>query len=473
MGQYINMLGREKIMRISKVGKTIEKYRMLEKGDRVVVAVSGGPDSVLLLHVLNELRSDFNLVLIVAHMDHGIRGVESKKEWMFVESLASQLGLPFESRSVDVPALKKAERLSTQQVARDARYKFFLDTLKKFGAQKVALGHNADDQAETVLMRFMRGAGTKGLCGIPPVRDGVFIRPLIEIERRDIECLLRRDGIEFVTDSSNKDNTYLRNRIRNTLIPILMKEYNPGIVKSLVHTSEIFRKEDEFLERLACDHFSRTRLSGDHKAVTLDISRLQESEEPIQVRVLRKAIECFSGNLKRISFKHMESIMSMLSGRSGNKSLSLPGGTLIERRYNELIVRRDAEIRSFCYSFSQLPQHVRLEEIGKDVEFKIITPGGNLRMDINPNVAFMDYDRIKFPMVIRNFEEGDRFQPMGLKGTKKLKDLFIDCKIPRSVRKQIPLLLFDGVIAWVMGLRIDHRVMVRDFTSGILKVKIF
>lgn len=459
-------------MLISKVNSTIDKYRLLEKGDRVVVAVSGGPDSVFLLRALNELTKDLNLTLIVAHLDHCIRGTASKRDCRFVEDLAKGLGLPFESRSVDVPGLKKAERLSTEQAARRVRYNFFMDTLKGFGAQKVAMGHNADDQAETVLMRLIRGAGVKGLCGIPPIRDGIFIRPLIEVRRSEIETFLKTNGIEFVIDISNKEDIYLRNKIRNSLIPLLMREYNPGIVQSLIQTSEILRKEDQFLNKIAFDLFSQSRVYGGDKSVTLDISHLRKLDESMQIRILRKAIDSFSGNLKGITFKHFESILLMLCNREGNKFLNLPRGILIERRYNELIIKREEKERPFYYSFSQIPCFVRLEEVGKNLEFKIISPDYRLKLDIHPNIAFMDYDQVRFPIIIRSFREGDRFQPMGLKGTKKLKDFFIDTKTPKSIRKRVPLLVFDDLIAWVIGLRIDHRVMVREYTKEILQVRI-
>lgn len=460
-------------MLISKVRRTIEKYRMLEQGDRVVVAVSGGPDSVFLLHALKELREDFNLTLIVAHLDHCIRGMEAKRECRFVEDLANSLHLPFESKSIDISALKKTEKKSTQQAARDARYEFFIDTLKKFNAQKVSLGHNADDQAETVLMRLIRGAGTKGLCGIPPIRDGIFIRPLIEVQRSEIKGFLRENRIEFVIDSSNRENVYLRNKVRNSLMPILMKEYNPGIVQNLIHTSEILRKEDEFMEKLVLDLFSRICVSRGKESLTLNILYLKDLEESIQVRVLRKAIESFSGDLKRISFKHMESLMGILSSEGANKSLSLPGGIIVEKRYNELIIRREVKATPFYYSFYEIPNYVRLKEIDKEVELKVIPQKEDLNLNVDPKVAFMDYGQIKFPIVIRNFREGDRFQPMGMEGTKKLKDFFIDNKIPKSIRRQIPLLLFNNLIAWVMGLRIDNRVMVRECPAEILQVRIF
>jgi len=320
---------------------------------------------------------------------------------------------------------------------------------------------------------LIRGAGNKGLCGIPPIRDGIFIRPLIETRRSEIEGFLRENRIESVIDSSNRENVYLRNKVRNNLMPILMKEYNPGIVQNLIHTSEILRKEDEFLEKLVLELFPRICVSRGKGSLTLNILYLKDLEGAMQVRVLRKAVESFSGDLKRISFKHLESVMKMLSGEGANKSLNLPRGIIVEKRYTELIIRREIKETLFYYSFSEIPHCVRLKEIGKEVDFKVIPQKKHLNLNVDPNVAFMDYGQIKFPIVMRNFREGDRFQPMGMEGTKKLKDFFIDNKIPKSIRREIPLLLFDNLIAWVMGIRIDNRVMVRECPAEILQVRIF
>ncbi|MFH1624418.1 MAG: tRNA lysidine(34) synthetase TilS, partial [Pseudomonadota bacterium] len=282
---------------------------------------------------------------------------------------------------------------------------------------------------------------------------------------------LRKNGIEFVIDSSNRENIYLRNRVRNTLMPILAKEYNPGIVQSLVHTSEILRKEDEFLDRIASDLFSKVCVSGEKQSVTLDVIHLRNLDESMQTRIVQKAIKSCLGDLNRVTYEHLESIAGILSGRGANKYLNLPRGLVVEKRYNELVIGKKAGEISFHYSFSKIPHLVNLKEIDKKVEFKIIPRNEHVNLSVDRKVAFMDYGQVKFPIVIRNFREGDRFQPMGLKGTKKLKDLFIDSKIPKSFRRKIPLLVFDDLIAWVIGLRIDHRVMVRDCTREILEVR--
>jgi tRNA(Ile)-lysidine synthase len=460
-------------MIISKVIDTVEKYRMLQEGDRIVVAVSGGPDSVFLLYTLNELKDDMNLTLIVAHVDHCIRGEESKDECRFVKNLADRFDLPFESQSFNVPLIKKAMRVSTQEAARNVRYEFFMNTLRKYNAKKVALGHNADDQAETVLMRLLRGTGSKGLCGIHPFRDGIFIRPLIEIQRSEIRRFLEDSGVEFVIDSSNKEDIYLRNKIRNRLMPVLINEYNPNIIQSLVNTSEILRKEDEFLDMLADEHLSDIRIYRDKKSIALDILRLKDLDESMQIRVLKRTIELFSKDLRYIGFKHLESIVRMLFRTGSNKSLNLPRGICVEKRYNELVIREETRGKDFFYSFNQIPDHIRLKEPGKDIEFSVIKPTECLDIGLDPDVAFFDLKLVRLPIIVRNVKEGDRFQPMGLNGTKKIKDFFIDCKIPRSIRRQIPLLIFDDLIAWVMGLRIDHRVILSESTKEILKVRVY
>ena len=459
-------------MLISKVRHTIEKYGMIHEGDKVVVGVSGGPDSVFLLHALNELKNEYSLSLIVACLDHGIRGSESRMECEFVESLAKRSNLPFESHSVDVLSIKKKYKISTQQAARNVRYEFFLDIRRKYSAQKVALGHNADDQAETVLMRLLRGAGLKGLSGIPPVRDGIFVRPLIEVQRCDIEEHLKKNNREYIIDSSNKDDIYLRNKIRNSLVLLLTNHYNPRIVRNLVRASEILRKEDEFLDEIASDFFSGSCVRRNDECVTLDISRLMEFPESMQMRVMRKAIELYSGDLQRIGFKHMESMMGIISQKGANRSINLPGGIIAERRYNELMIRRKREEKPFHYLFNEIPRTVTLEEIGKKVDFRVMERGDDFRLPTDPCIAFLDLSEIKLPLIIRCFKEGDRFQPLGMKGTKKLKDFFVDSKIPKSIRRDIPILVFNEMIVWVMGYRIDHRVMVDESTRKILEVRL-
>ncbi|MDY6856651.1 MAG: tRNA lysidine(34) synthetase TilS [Thermodesulfobacteriota bacterium] len=460
-------------MLISKAIDTIEKYRMLQQGERIVVAVSGGPDSVFLLYTLNELKDDMNLTLIVAHVDHCIRKDESKDECMFVKNLANRFDLPFESQSFNVPLIKKVMRVSTQEAARNVRYEFLMRTLRKYNAHKVATGHNADDQAETVLMRLIRGTGSKGLCGINPFRDGIFIRPIIEIRQSEIRRELEDRRIEFVIDSSNKEDIYLRNKIRNRLMPVLINEYNPNIIQSLVNTSEILRKEDGFLDILAKEYLSDIRIYSDKKSIALDILRLKDLDESIQIRVLKRAIELFSEDLRCVCFKHLDSIVHMLFRKGSNKFLNLPKGICIEKRYNELIIREEIRGNDFFYSFNHVPDRVRLKETGKDIEFSVIKKAKNLDVGRDPDVAFFDFERVRFPIILRNFKEGDRFQPIGLNGTKKLKDFFIDCKIPRSIRRQVPLLVFDDLIAWVIGLRIDHRVMLSESTKEILKVRMY
>ena len=199
-------------MFVGKVKKTIKKHRMLESGDKVIVGVSGGPDSMALLYLLDHIKEDYNLTLKVAHLNHGFRGREAQREAQFVEEIAQQLELLFEVKTFDVPAYKKKSSLSSQEAARVIRYRFLKDVGRRFHASKIALGHNADDQAETMMMWLLRGTGLKGLSGMPPVREGGIIRPLIETTREEIEAFLKKNEIPFVIDSSNQKTQYLRNK---------------------------------------------------------------------------------------------------------------------------------------------------------------------------------------------------------------------------------------------------------------------
>ena len=231
-------------MILHKVRKTIEKHRMLSRGDRVIVGVSGGRDSVVLLSVLTRLRPAYGTSLVVAHLNHGLRGNEACRDEAFVKKLAHDLGLPCETRSVSVRGLR-TKRTTLQEAAREARFLFFRELVKKYGATKVALGQNADDQAETMVMRFIRGAGLAGLKGIPPVRDEI-IHPLIEVTRAEIEAYMTEEGLAHVEDSSNRKDVYLRNRIRKHLIPVL-EEYNPNLKMTLGRMGQVLSFEEHYM----------------------------------------------------------------------------------------------------------------------------------------------------------------------------------------------------------------------------------
>ena len=461
------------------VKETIKKFGMLSPGDRVVVGVSGGPDSVALLHILKELAPQLKVSLFIAHLNHRFRGKESDRDAEYVQELALKLDLPIIVESRDVPAFISKEKVSAEDGARKARYDFFGQVAKQIRANKVALGHNADDQAETVLMRLLRGSGREGLGGIPPVRDLAvqaqspkiqIIRPLIETTREEIERYLKGRGIKSRLDASNIETVYLRNRIRWELLPLLT-QYNPNIKSILVRTAQVLGEEDRYLEGIVAKHLRRI-VKKKGEGIILDIIKLSSLPLSIQRRILRESLGLIKGGRLDIQLSHIDDILNLLKAR-GRASLDLPGNILVTKEYRRLSLSFKGEERvpSFRYPL-KVPGVTEVPEIGLSLLAKILKERPRRVKESSKKKAYFDYQRIEAPLSLRNREEGDRFQPLGMRGSKKLKDFFIDEKIPLKERERIPLLLSGEEIIWVVGQRISDKAKITDKTKKVLMVEV-
>jgi len=313
------------------VRKTIRKHNLISRGDRIVIGVSGGPDSVTLLYILNSLKKEFNLTLHVAHFNHMLRP-DSASDARFVSRIAEKLGLPFTVSSVNVRHL--AKKGSLEEIARGARFKFLFSVAKKVKAKKIALGHNLDDQAETVLMRIIRGTGLYGLAGILPKRrfsDFEVIRPLIEIKRKAIERFLKKKKIKARIDSSNLEDVYLRNRIRNGLLPLLEKGYNKNIKEILANFAESSGYDYDYLLGLFRSRFNK-------RANKLNLLKLQKMHPAMRRLLFREAIAKITGNTRRITFQHIREMEDLTFNRPLNSIVDLPKGISVIKRRNYLTV---------------------------------------------------------------------------------------------------------------------------------------
>ena len=456
---------------IKRIERTISRFNMLGYGDRVLVAVSGGADSVVLLDVLNRLKDALSLTLVVAHFDHGLRPRDDEKETRFVAALATHIDLPFVTEKALTPP--GGNGMSLEEEARDLRYEFLYGARTAHGAQKIALGHTLDDQAETVLMRLLRGSGIRGLSGIPPVRHPDIIRPLIEVTRREIERYLAHRNLKHITDPSNLEKQHLRNRIRLELLPQL-KTYQPGIVRILGQTAEIMGNEDRWMEREAMGWIEGAVTvfeTGDH---SLPLEAFGKLAPALQSRVIRRIIRRVQGGLRRIHLRHIDAVKCLTRGRP-QKRLNLPNGVKVIRTYDTLLFtqRSEKKHKGFhttlegpgTFSIDAVPCTVTIEEL----ETKKTIPEIK---DLSPWIAHLDGDRIAYPLVMRCFAPGDRFVPLGMTGHKKLKDFFVDQKIPIHVRKRIPLLCRGEDLVWVCGLRLDERFKVRPETKKVIRISL-
>jgi len=463
-------------MLLEQVKRTIDRYRLLDKGDRLVVGVSAGVDSMVLLHLLSAYRQEFDLSLIVAHVNHGLRPEESEKEMELVKKESERLGFTFEYGQFNVKEFQKAGGISLQDAARRIRFHFFNVLLQKYNANKIALGHHADDQVETVLLRLMRGSGLKGLKGMLPIREGRVIRPLLEVWRREIESFAEEMKIPYLLDSSNLKKNYLRNQLRLSLIPLIEKEYQPNFKKIVLKTSTILRKENDYLERETEEPYQKIVREG-KDTLSFGFSEYQSLHPAIQWRIIQKMLRrIYTGEmiLEEGEWLEVSQIYKKLEQPSPSFLLELPHGVCLAKRYDWVLMKKEwvKQIPPFEIELIS-PGRTYIEEIEKEVVIEETSRDDKFK-DLYglPNVVLLDYQNLQFPLKIRNFRPGDRFQPLGVKGTQKLKEFFIDHKIPKFERPRIPLLISGEMIAWVVGYRIDERVKITENTQKVLKVKV-
>lgn len=465
---------------VEKVRKTLLAFRMVSPGDKILVAVSGGTDSVTLLHLLHGLADEFKLQLHVAHLNHLARGNESDEDSRFVSRLGEKLGLETFIESIDVKKERANFKTSFQETGRILRYRFLERTLQKTGGNKIAMGHTADDQVETVLMNLLRGSGLKGLAGIPPVR-GNIVRPLIECFRAELDTYLKEQGLEFRTDPSNANQQYLRNRIRLDLIPKLQAEYNKNIKTRILDTAGIIRDEEDFLSAHLQKCFEECSTEKEEgREISLNLQKLRRQNPALQKRLIRKAIFHVKGDLRRVSAKHVQGVVELAAKPRPHKEIHLPGPLLVVCNREKLVFKRNLKGR-FGIQVKGLPSAVielkipgitRITEISLKFIVKLLSPGHQDYAAAFPNQAFFDFDKAGEAIRTRFFLPGDRFVPLGMTGKKKLKSFFIDEKVPREQRNKIPILTTrDNDIIWVFGKRISNTYRVTAETRKILFIE--
>jgi tRNA(Ile)-lysidine synthase len=434
----------------SQVRRTIQKFGMLKPGDHVVIGVSGGADSTALLLCLDALASEFNLSLTVAHLNHRIRAAEADEDEEFVRKLAARMGLRLTSETAEVKREAAASGDNLEEVARRKRYEFLRRTATQVKAQKIAVGHTMNDQAETALFRFVRGSGLEGLSAIHPVVDGVVIRPLMECTRKSVESYLELKGAAYREDSSNQDLRHARNRIRHELIPYLEKNFNPKLIPTLSREAVIAREISNYMESQTRQAFDAVSSSSE-EGINLKVPDFLRLHPALQKEVLRQAIKECSGSLRGISTKNIEDLLLLCRGRMSGRQLRLRGFTAF-REFDNLLLRC-LEASGFAgYSHVlKIPGTCTVPESGAVFICRRTDKlaRGKVRQE-HWTRAFLEPAALPEFLTIRSRIPGDRY---GGPGHRKIKRMLIDKKIPLGHRSALPMLAAGNDVIWIPGFK--------------------
>ena len=421
----------------------IRKHDLIREGDQVLAAVSGGPDSVALLGVLNGLKHVLAIKRItVLHFDHRLRGKESDEDREFVRALAHSAGLDFRCSHADVGGIARSRKLSIEMAARECRRSFFFESAAALTGAKIALGHTADDQAEEVLLRVLRGTGPAGIQAMSPATGEGIIRPLLFATRAAILEYLQESGREYRTDSTNADPSCQRNFLRLKVFPLLKEAFNPHIVRTITRCADLAREDEAWLRPQIRRLWEQMRLEGEKGWCALDLERLKGLHPALLRRILRLGIGSVKGDVSGVGLVHLDSVVELVYSGKRGKVVEIPGGIDAVGQGAKLLIRSRV-----CAPSRELPQNPLVIAAPGSYVFGIHRfelwredAKGFLRQDSDGECIRMDVERLRWPLHLRFRRPGDRFRPLGMSGTKKLQDFFTDCRVPGTQRQGIPLL---------------------------------
>jgi tRNA(Ile)-lysidine synthase len=468
------------------LNQELSSYGLLDRDETVVVGVSGGPDSMALLHLLLDLNEhlDWQLELHAAHFDHQLRGEEAERDAAFVQAAADSLSLPCTIEERDVAALATVEKMGVEEVSRRERYNFLERVCLRIGCKTIAVGHHADDNAETILHRVLRGTGLRGLAGIPRVRvlnpdTGTrVIRPLLRFSKQSLHRYLTDAGIAFREDRTNASNEPMRNRIRNLILPQIESQVNPQVRDALVRLGEQAEWVREFLAETTQRTFETLIISRTDQFLILNADPLSRKSRLVQSEIMRLAYRSFGLGEQDLSFTHMVAALELIADPTSGKQLQLPGGMTIEKRYNQLMfsLPTDEPRETIASEIAvHLPGRTLLPVRRLEIDCSFLDVGPNdiqrLRRTTDRMEEHLDLDAVHPPLVVRTRRSGDRFFPLGAPGSKKLSDFLIDAKVDPKTRARVAVLCDQLGPVWVIGHRLDDRVKITALTKRVLHIR--
>jgi len=447
----------------------MRKARLFRPGERVGVAVSGGADSVLLLHFMEQLSHEMGLRVVVVHFNHQLRGPESAADEQFVRERAKSLGMDFIRGEAAVARVARERRANLEATARELRYRFFFSLVNQGKVNKVVTAHTANDQAETVLLRLLRGSGAKGLGGIYPMLDGKVARPFLKLARAEINSEVSRRQLDIRVDASNRDTRFLRNKVRAELLPLLERDYNPAIVSLLSDLADRARDDEAYLERQAWERAHAWRIR-EGRSEKIPVSAFAGFPTSIRRRVLRQMIAAASGHLRGVTYSHVEELRRFAAEGQSGRSLVLPQGLVARKEFDWLIIdvrERETARSGFSYPV-EVPGEIRIPELGSTFRFKIVNSRATGKGYNSSDRPKVDLSKLKGELRIRNWQAGDSFRPVGSRKIKKVKELFQEQRIPLGHRRLWPVLDCEKSVIWVRGFPPDVQVAPSSATEHVV-----
>lgn len=449
----------------------IKDNNLINPKDRILVALSGGPDSVCLLNILYNLKEELDIEIGAAHLNHMLRDEDAFQDEEYVKNLCESFDIPCFVKRVDINKYSKENKMSSEMAGRDARYNFFDEVIREHGYNKIATAHNANDQAETILFRLMRGTGIEGLCGIKVCRDKI-IRPILCLSRKEVEEYIEVNNLKPRIDKTNFEKIYNRNKIRLDILPYIKENFNEDIIQTLNRMSVLLQKDNEFIEKSARSFYEK--YCAEQQDYFIIKKKMFDNHEAVVTRVIRYALTNFSKTHYDFEMKHIYDICNLAKNNSG-KVIDLPNKIYAENIYGDIYIKERIINNNI---------HVKQEiKINKDdidgkkiafqnniIEFSLVNNDSSLNLKQNILIRYFDFDKINNFISLRNRKNGDKISPLGMSGSKKLKDIFIDMKIPKEERDSVPLLCFDENISWIVGLRVSEEYKITNKTKNILKV---
>lgn len=460
---------------IDKFKDYIKNESLIEADDSILLGVSGGPDSLTMLDLFNRIKDDFNFELVVFHLNHKFRD-EATEEAEFVAGVCNKLQIRAIIEEFDVPSLVEKEGLSPEEAARQVRFNKMRNHAADLNVKKVALAHNKDDLVETIFLNIFRGTGLKGLAGIYPVNemDGLkFIHPLLNMYRQEIENYCQFRNLEPRYDPTNEETIYTRNKIRHDVIPYVEKEINSGLKDVMYQMSSIVREENEFLAQQADKSLADVTIEQDKARIVLSLSGLREMAGVLRRRVIQKVIYSLKEKSVDLYYDHFRAIETLICDSTTGKKLDLPDEIKVKRTYNRIIFRQgkfSPPLHNYSFKL-EVPGAVKLPA-SKCIRTEVGNKEQNWQARAGKaEICFCDAVKVALPLKVRNRRNGDRFCPLGMKGVKKVKDFFIDEKIPNIKRDRVPIVIDNqGRIIWIAGMRMDDRFKVTEKTEEIIKL---